>query len=185
MRPGFALLAPLLAGLTFAAACAGGGAAAPGPTPAGATATAGNFRDVLLSDLAGRPTRLADASGRRPTLVSFWAPWCEPCVREQPALQRLARQASACGAAVVGVAVGETRNTISRFTRDRKLDFAQLIDQDFRLSDALGQRRIPATLVMTADQSVVFTGDELDERALVAFQKAIAAAGMTADCSLR
>ena len=184
MRTGFAVLAPLLAAMACAAGCAGG-AGGPGPRATLPPAAATNFRDVVLSDLAGQPTRLGQAAGNRPALISFWAPWCEPCVREQPVLQRLARKASACGAAVVGVAVGENRKAISRFAGDRQLDFPQLIDQEFRLSDALGQRHIPATLVLDADQKVIFSGEGLDNRAVAALQTAIASAGLGTDCSLR
>ncbi|HEY2900508.1 MAG TPA: TlpA disulfide reductase family protein [Polyangia bacterium] len=172
MRSGFAFLASLTIALALCPGCAGGGGRSTAGTPA--VTPASNFRDVVLSDLDGHPTRLADAVGHQPALISFWAPWCDPCVREQPALQRLSRQVSACGATVVGVAVGETRATINRFVRARRLDFPQLADQDFHLSDALGQRRIPATLVLDANQNVVFTGESLDARAIAALKKAVA-----------
>ena len=135
-----------------------------------------DFRDVLLADLAGQPKRFGDALGRRPALVSFWAPWCESCVREAPALQRLSQQAGACGAAVLGVAVGENRQSVERFTHDRRIDFQQLTDPDFHLADALGQRRIPATLVLDAQQAIVYTGDALDGGAIGALKRAIASA---------
>jgi len=41
-----------------------------------------------VTDLAGRPVRLADFAGRV-VLVNFWATWCAPCIREMPALDRL------------------------------------------------------------------------------------------------
>jgi peroxiredoxin len=169
MRSGFAFLASLAIALAVSAGCAGGAGRSAAGTPAAASAF--TFRDVVLSDLNG--------VGHQPALLSFWAPWCDPCVREQPALESLSRQASACGATVVGVAVGETRATINRFVRARRLDFPQLADQDFHLSDALGQRRIPATLVLDADQNVIFTGESLDARAVAALKKTVAGA----DCS--
>src|SRR5260221_5241588 len=118
----------------LAVSCAGQGSSSGPAAPAAITtptATAPpraqhDFRDVLLGDLAGQPRRFGDALGRRPALVSFWAPWCESCVREAPALQRLSRQAGACGAAVLGVAVGENRQAVERFTRARSLDYQQL-----------------------------------------------------------
>ena len=122
------------------------------PIAAGAST---DFRDVLLADLAGQPKRFGDARGGRPALVSFWAPWCESCVREAPALQKLSQQVGACGAAVLGVAVGENRQSVERFTHDRRIDFQQLTDPDFHLADALGQRRIPATLVLDAGEVAI------------------------------
>src|SRR5579872_2020259 len=171
-----------LGSLLLAATLHGGCARPAPPTVNGAPPPAqATFRDVVVQDMNGQSTRFGDAVGHRPALISFWAPWCDPCVREQPALQRLATQAAACGAGVVGVAVGETRQTVAAFTRARALDFPQLTDPEFHLADALGQRRIPATLVLDANQAVVFTGESLDEGAVAALRSAIARGNAGAD----
>lgn len=180
----------ILTAVAASASCAGprapAGPMAAAPTVAAPPRALSDFRDVLLGDLAGQPKRFGDALGRRPALVSFWAPWCESCVREAPALQQLSRQAGACGAAVVGVAVGETPQTVERFTHDRRLDYPQLTDPDFHLADALGQRRIPATLVLDAQQAIVYSGDALDVAAIAALKRVIATAPAAgADCPLR
>jgi len=124
--------------------------------------------------LSGEAAPLSALLERRPTLVSFWAPWCEPCVREQPALQRLSRAAAACGGAVVGVAVGESPETIAAFAGQKGLTFPQFTDENFALADAIGQRRIPATMVFDGNQQVVFTGEALDARATAALQGLLA-----------
>jgi peroxiredoxin len=191
MRVRNSLLTAVLPLGLAAISCAGQGQPPVGPstvaTPTAAAARApADFRDVLLGDLAGQSQRFGDALGRRPALVSFWAPWCESCVREAPALQQLSRQAGACGAAVLGVAVGENRQAVMRFAHDRSIDFQQLTDPDFHLADALGQRRIPATLVLNHEQAIVYSGEALDVGAIGALKRAIAGARAAAmDCPLR
>ena len=150
-----------------ATATAPSGAAPPGPRAPVASGST-DFRAVALMTADGRPTTLAGAIGARPALVSFWAPWCEPCLREQPDLQRLARAIAPCDALIVGVAVGEGPTTVSAFARERQVTFPQLTDERFALSDALGQRRIPTTLVLDANQRIVFTGEALDQPAITA-----------------
>lgn len=44
-----------------------------------------------LTDLDGRPHRLADYAGRW-VLVNYWATWCPPCVHEMPELDLLYRE---------------------------------------------------------------------------------------------
>ncbi|HTA18899.1 MAG TPA: TlpA disulfide reductase family protein [Polyangia bacterium] len=133
----------------------------------------GSVDGVPLVSADGRPVALRDALAHRPTLVSFWAPWCEPCVRELPALERLSRAVAPCGGGVVGVAVGEKPHATAAFARARGLDYPQLTDEPFALADALGQRRIPATVVFDAAGRVVFTGDALDARAEAALARAL------------
>jgi len=45
--------------------------------------------DFLLPDSAGTQHQLSDYRGHW-VIVNFWATWCGPCVREMPALQKLA-----------------------------------------------------------------------------------------------
>jgi peroxiredoxin len=144
----------------------------------------GDVRDIAMVDTDGRPATLSSVLGGRPGLVSLWAPWCEPCTRELPDLERLSRALEPCGASVVGVAVGEKPAAIAAFTRARQLSYAQLTDEPFMLADALGQRRIPATIVFDGPGRVVFTGDALDAHATAALSRALAARAGAAPCAL-
>jgi len=64
---------------------------------------------------------------------------------------------------------------ISRFVQRRALPYAQLVDERFQLADAIGQSRVPATLVLDRDGRVLYRGGAFDESALAAFRAALAA----------
>lgn len=60
-----------------------------------------------LTDLDGRPIRLADLRGKA-VWLNFWATWCPPCQQETPILRELAERYRERGLVVVAVAVQET-----------------------------------------------------------------------------
>jgi peroxiredoxin len=155
------LLALLFAG------CAS--APAPAPPPAGR----GSLPPVELVTLDGQPMRLQQAVAGRVALVAVWATWCEACASELESLERLHDRAGAHGAVVVAVAVGEKRSTVAAFVARHGLRYFQLVDEEYRLADALGQKRVPATLVIDRSGQIVFTGGAFDGGALAAFRTAV------------
>ena len=127
-----------------------------------------------VTTLEGVETELGSVVKGRVALVSFWATWCVGCEKEVDALNRLSEKASARGdAVVVGVAVGEPRATVDAFVRRRGLHYTQLLDEDFRVADALGQRDVPATLVVDRGGTIVYRGDALDSASLMAFRRTL------------
>jgi thiol-disulfide isomerase/thioredoxin len=55
----------------------------------------------------GKALTLQSLRGR-PLVVNFWAPWCAPCVKEMPDLDRFAQTYAAKGWQVVGLAVDQS-----------------------------------------------------------------------------
>jgi peroxiredoxin len=146
---------------------------APAPHPATAAGPVTALPTTHLEGLDGSPTDLATAVQGRAALVSLWATWCDSCVAEVGALRRLdALTRGQHGATVVAVAVGEPIATVAAFTRDRALPYRVLVDPEFELADALGQRRVPATLVVDREGHIVYRGGALDEASLAAFREA-------------
>jgi peroxiredoxin len=131
----------------------------------------------MLLTPAGEHTDVARVAAGRVALITIWATWCEACAREMDALNRLdAREAAGHDAVVIGVDVGEDPATVAEFAHRRGLRYAQLVDPDFAFADALGQRRVPATLVIDRQGRIVYRGDALDQRSLDALRQAIAVA---------
>jgi len=139
-----------------------------------APAVAATLGRETVVTMDGRRAPIASVLQGRVALVSLWAPWCDACVREIGALNRIsAMSASRSDALVIGIAVGESRASVGAFVRDRGVRYPQVIDEDFRLADALGQRDIPATLVVDRSGRIVYRGDALDGAGLDAFRAAL------------
>ncbi|RMH17253.1 MAG: TlpA family protein disulfide reductase [Acidobacteria bacterium] len=87
----------------------------------------------------------------RPAVLNFWATWCQPCWREIPELQALAREGRV---AVVSIALDEEgARTVAPFVARRGIDYPVLLgDQElFRRFDGL---TIPYTLLLDPAQRV-------------------------------
>jgi peroxiredoxin len=130
---------------------------------------------VDVATLTGEPTQVGHVAEGRVALVSLWATWCDACAEEMDALNRLYAKTSAEGdAVVIGLAIGEERAKVATFAKRRGLRYPLLVDEEFAFADAIGQRRVPATLVLDRHGRVVFRGDALDGAALEAMRKALA-----------
>jgi peroxiredoxin len=173
-------LAPValaLAASCLASACAAGASAA--NAPAGARAgTAVTLPPEPVVTLAGEPTEVARVARGRVALVSLWATWCDGCQREIEALNRLdGSTQDGTGerrdAVVIGVAVGEPRAEVAAFVNRHGLRYTQLVDEDFRFADALGERHVPATLVLDRSGRIVYRGDAFDSAGLAAMRDAL------------
>jgi cytochrome c biogenesis protein CcmG, thiol:disulfide interchange protein DsbE len=128
--------------------------------------------EVSVIGLDRQATSLPALTRGRPALVALWATWCKSCAKELAELDRL--QVRVQGRAlVVAVAVGEPYDTVRDFVAPRGLRYAQLIDEQFQLADALGTERVPSTLVVDRAGNVRYSGGALDGAALAALREAI------------
>ncbi|MCQ2557747.1 MAG: TlpA family protein disulfide reductase [Oscillospiraceae bacterium] len=81
-------------------------AAATTPKPAAkeavSPATYGTV-DLNAEDMDFQPFVLEEQTGAKLVLLNFWEPWCGPCVREMPDLQKLQEAYKDKGLLVIGV----------------------------------------------------------------------------------
>lgn len=153
--------------------CAPAAAPQQGRANVATTAVETKLPDVAVVDLDRAPKSVDGLRAGRVALVSLWATWCEACQKEFEALNRLNEHATGDKAVVIGVAVGEPSARVRGFVVEHGLKYAQLVDEEFHLADALGQRRLPATLIVNRTGEVVYVGGVLDAEALSAFRRAM------------
>ena len=87
---------PVETGDTAAAAASAAGGSLPPLTPIPAPIRTTDGRTLSNADIGGRFV-----------VLNFWAPWCPPCVREMPEIDRFARSEAGRNVLVIGLAIDE------------------------------------------------------------------------------
>jgi len=103
--------APVETGDSAAAAASAAGIALPPLTPIPAPLRTTDGRTLTNADIAGRFV-----------VLNFWAPWCPPCVREMPEIDRFARSAAGRDVLVIGLAIDE-QPAVDKFVAAHPVSF--------------------------------------------------------------
>jgi len=115
-----------------------------------------------LADAGGTVHRLADYRGKV-VLLNFWASWCEPCLEELPAIERLRSSLADRGFVVLAVEMGGSARTARAMAHKLGLTFPVLPDRDSSVTKAWGVRLLPASFLVGRDGRVAFShSGELD-----------------------
>jgi thiol-disulfide isomerase/thioredoxin len=109
---------------------------------------------VTLTDLGGRPVRLADLRGKL-VWLNFWATWCPPCQSETPVLRDIAVNSGA-GLAVIGIAVQETTPADVRAYADRyQLGYTIAFDATAAIFDRYRIFALPTQVLIDRDGRIL------------------------------
>jgi thiol-disulfide isomerase/thioredoxin len=109
--------------------------------------TDGAKPNIALTDAAHAPWDLASLRGRV-VLVHFWATWCEPCIPELTALNRLAESYRGRPLTIFAINVGEVDARVRRFLEKLPLAFPVVLDRDRAVTKAWDIDSLPTTFVL-------------------------------------
>ena len=114
--------------------------------------------DFSLSDLDGRKVRLADFKGKL-VLLTFWATWCPPCLREIPSLADLHRRRSDVVVLAISTDAlrdeshssnhhdempqGDLAGQVKKFVGDNAIPYRVLMDNDGQVTGAYSGGDLP------------------------------------------
>ena len=101
-------------------------------------------REMSLRSLQGKVVAL-----------NFWATWCLECRPEMPGFERLHREFSARGLAVIGINARETSATIREYAKELRLTFPLLLDDSGRINSTYGVIGLPTTFLIDRDGRAV------------------------------
>ena len=109
-------------------------------------------RPTMPPDFNGRTADGSDLSlaslKGKVVLLNFWATWCLECRPEMPAFERLHREFSAQGLAVVGINAREETSTIREYAKELGLTFPLISDPTGKINSAYGVIGLPTTFLI-------------------------------------
>lgn len=112
--------------------------------------------EFTFMDLDGKAHHLSDYEGKI-VLVNFWASWCAPCVKEFPALLKLA----ADNKDIVLIALSSDLNedAIHKFLKRQKnwkqVNVVIALDEGGKTMGLFGITKLPETLILNQKQEIL------------------------------
>jgi thiol-disulfide isomerase/thioredoxin/outer membrane lipoprotein-sorting protein len=145
--------------------------------------TAGNRVDLTGKDapqfrgvsLDGKTYSLAELKGK-PVLLDFWATWCGPCIRSMPALEKIHTDYRDQGLVVLGIDVGEKRETVEKFLLTKPIPYPVIMGDEAGIPAAYGIAVFPTFVMIGADGKVVATQFGMNDSGLTGM---VAKTGLT------
>ena len=127
---------------------------------AATTLVAQELPSTTLKALNGQSVNIQDAiSEEVPTIISFWATWCKPCIKELTAFMDYAIDLEEeIGAKVLAVSIDDSRNSarVAPMVEVQGWEYTILLDENQDLKRNLGIVNVPFTLVLNKEGKVVW-----------------------------
>lgn len=121
------------------------------------TQAAANFS---LNDIKENAINLSDFKGKA-VILFFWTTWCPYCRQEFPALAKEYVQMKAQDIYFLAINIGEPKNKVENFLRDKNVEFPVLLDPDSRVAKSYGLVGVPTFILVDSSGFIKFMGNEL------------------------
>lgn len=120
-----------------------------------------------LQTAGGQAVSLAKLRGK-PVVLDFWAPWCPPCRRAMPELQKISAKYAKQGVTVVGIAVDGSDAEIAAAARKAGVKYPVVIDRSQKVGAAYQVYLLPTLYVLDKTGKVVlaetgFNGRQVEQ----------------------
>ncbi|HEY6568010.1 MAG TPA: TlpA disulfide reductase family protein, partial [Actinomycetota bacterium] len=103
--------------------------------------------------VAGDPLP-TDALDGEVNVINVWASWCDPCKREQPALQALHERYADEGVNFVGINYTDTLALAQRWIDDHDVTYPSIYDPDGRTAALLDFPFVPVTFLVDGTHTI-------------------------------
>jgi peroxiredoxin len=103
--------------------------------------------EFSLQSLNGQTVSLSSLKGKV-VLIDFWAQWCEPCKKELPQLDKLAKEYAGKGVQIVAVNIDKQRGNAERMVKQLGLSLDVLLDPAGSVAGSYDLPKMPTSFVV-------------------------------------
>lgn len=133
--------------------------------------------DAKVQDLEGNPVQLLDLVRGKPTLIEFWAVWCQQCEELEPQVARIqAEYGDRVNVIMVAVGVGQTPRRVRRHVDEHDPGYPYVFDARGEAVRAYNALTTTVVTLIDAQGRVAYV-DAGTEQDLVAAVRTLLAAG--------
>lgn len=114
---------------------------------------------IDLKSLDGKRVQAPDLLQGKVTVISFWATWCKPCIKELSAIQDLLPDwEEELDFQLIAISVDDSRSEhrVAPFVNGRGWEFAVYLDPNSDLKRALSVPTVPHTFVYDCSGKLVW-----------------------------
>ena len=119
-----------------------------------------NLPNITLKNLDGQSVNISEINnGGKPFVMTFWATWCGPCVKEHNALTEVYDDwVEETGVKIISVSIDDARATakIKPFVEGKGWPFEILLDVNKELARAMNVTNPPHTFLFDGNGKIVW-----------------------------
>jgi cytochrome c biogenesis protein CcmG/thiol:disulfide interchange protein DsbE len=116
--------------------------------------------DVFIEDLQRQNVLAAQIiNPNGPTIISFWATWCKPCLRELQAINtELEEWTKATNVKLVAISTDDARTQmrVPALVKSKNWNFDIYVDANGDLQRSMNILSIPHTLILNASGEIIY-----------------------------
>jgi peroxiredoxin len=117
--------------------------------------------EFALPTLKGDKVALSSLRGKV-VLIDFWAQWCEPCKKELPQLEKLAKEYAGKGVVVLAVNIDKQRDNAVRMAKQLGLTLDVLLDPAGSVAASYDLPKMPTSFVVDKKGIVRYVNEGFD-----------------------
>ncbi|MFH0895117.1 MAG: TlpA disulfide reductase family protein [Bacteroidota bacterium] len=124
---------------------------------------------VNVKTLDGKTFNTKDiANDGKPIIVSFWATWCKPCIKELTSIAEVYGDwQTETGVKLIAVSIDDSRTStgVKPLVNSKQWEYEVLLDLNSDLKRALNVNQVPHTFVLNGNGEIVWQHTSFSEGA--------------------